>query len=120
MLIAVRKGIAMGEVEPVADSRRIGAECMVAIEIDLHTLDAENRSAVEADMGVAVHRDVAIVAVFEIAKGTAPIVGGSVVAIVAVVVPTVVVADVEAQVAGIALEVVAMVVAEDRAVAVGT
>jgi hypothetical protein len=84
--------------EPVVGSHRIEAGCMTTVVKDLHTLDAEKRSAVE---------------VVEIAEGTAPIVEGSVVATVAVAVPMVVVADMEARVVDIALEAVAMVMAVD-------
>jgi len=100
VLVAVHRGVAMVEVVPVAGSRRIEAECMVMIEIDLHALAAASRSAVETDMGV-----------LEIA----PIVEVVVVVLVMVVVPRGVVADMKAGdtpamtialVADIALEVV--------------
>ena len=53
-------------------SCRIEAERMMAIELDLDTLDAADCSAVEADMGVAVGYCVA--EVVEIAEGTDSIV----------------------------------------------
>jgi hypothetical protein len=69
VLVAVHKRIALVEVDPAAGSRRIEAECI----IDLHALGAASRSAVETDMGVVVHKGIALVAVVEIAKGVAPI-----------------------------------------------